>query len=140
MFSRFSILAAYLFAIPLALILGCLAASPDELTFMLLAILLFCLALPLFINWHHALLIIFWNSAFVAAFLPGQPTFLFLFAALSFGISVLNRVIGKKTFLPAAEMNAPLILPGDCRRAQLGIAAALVAAMGEAPTGGSIIF
>ena len=52
MFNRYKILAAYLLAIPLALILGILAASPNELTFMLIGMLLFFLALPVFIKWH----------------------------------------------------------------------------------------
>ncbi len=109
MFNRYRILAAYVFAIPLALILGFLAASPDELTFMLIGMLLFFLALPLFINWHHALLIVFWNSAFTAAFLPGQPAFWLFFAALSFGISLLGHVMGRRPFLPVPEMTRPLL-------------------------------
>src|SRR5580658_1304416 len=101
MFNRYSyrILAAYIFAIPLALILGFLAASPDEITFMLIGMLLFFLTLPLFINWHHALLIILWNSAFDAFFLPGEPPFWLLFAGLSFGISVLGHVMGRRSFI-----------------------------------------
>jgi hypothetical protein len=109
MFNRYKIFAAYIFAIPLALLLGILAASPDEISFMLIGMLLFFLALPLFINWHHALLIIFWNSAFSAFFLPGQPDFVLFFAFLSFGISVLSHIMGRSPFLPVQEMNRPLL-------------------------------
>ena len=109
MFNRYKIFAAYLFAIPLALILGILAASPDEMSFMLVGILLFFLALPLFLRWHHAMLIVFWNSAFSAFFLPGQPDFWLLFAALSFGISLLGHVMGRRPFLPVPEMTHPLL-------------------------------
>jgi hypothetical protein len=109
MFNHYRIYAAYLFAIPLALILGILASSPDELSFMLIGMLLFFLALPLFVTWHHTLLIFFWNSAFNAFFLPGQPTFWLLFAALSFGLSVLSHVMGRRPFLPVPEMTRPLL-------------------------------
>jgi hypothetical protein len=110
MFSRFKLIAAYLFAIPLALILGFLAASPGEVTFMLIGMLLFFLALPLFLKWHHALLIIFWNSAFNAFFLPGQPYFWLLFGAISFSLSALSHIMGRKPFLVVPEMNRPLLL------------------------------
>jgi hypothetical protein len=110
MFNRYKVFAAYLFAIPLALMLGFLSASPDELSFMLIGILLFLLALPLLITWHHALLIIFWNSAFNAFFLPGQPYFWLVIAALSFGISFLNHVMGRRPFLSVPEMTRPLLL------------------------------
>src|SRR5271166_2182411 len=109
MFNRYKILAAYIFAIPLALLLGFLASSPDEITFMLIGMLLFFMSLPLLITWHHALLIIFWNSAFNAFFLPGQPNFWLVLAALSFGLSLLNRVMGRRPFLPVPEMTRPLL-------------------------------
>jgi len=109
MYNRYRILAAYILAIPLALILGFLAASPNEITFMLIGMLLFLLALPLFIKWHHVFLIIFWNSVFSAFFLPGQPNFWLVCAALSFGLSVLNHVMGQRPFLPVPEMTRPLL-------------------------------
>lgn len=108
MFDRFRIFAAYLIAIPLALILGVLTAAPGQTTFMLIGMLLFFLALPLLLKWHHAMLIIFWNSAFSAFFFPGQPTFWLMLAVLSFGMSVLNYVMGRRQFLPVPEMRWPL--------------------------------
>jgi hypothetical protein len=109
MFNRYRIFAAYLLAIPLALILGILASSPDALTFMLVGMLLFFLALPLFIKWHHALLIVFWNSAFNFSFLRGQPDFWLAFAVLSFGLSLLSHVMGRRTFLSVPEMSRPVL-------------------------------
>lgn len=109
MFSRYKIFAAYLFAIPLALLLGILAASPDEMTFMLIGMLLFFLALPLFLKWHHAMLIVFWNSAFSAFFLPGAPDFWLVFAVMSFGISMLSYVMGARPFLSVPEMTRPIL-------------------------------
>lgn len=109
MFSRYKIFAAYLFAIPLALLLGILAASPDEMTFMLIGMLLFFLALPLFLKWHHAILILFWNSAFSAFFLPGALDFWLVFAGISFGISLLGYVMGTRPFLSVPEMTRPIL-------------------------------
>lgn len=109
MFGRYKIFAAYLFAIPVALILGFLAASPGQTTFMLIGLLLFFLALPLFIAWHHVLLIFFWNSAFDAYFLPGQPNYWLIFALLSFALSFLNHIMGRRSFLPVPEMTRPLV-------------------------------
>jgi hypothetical protein len=108
MFNRYKIFAAYIFAVPLALLLGILAASPDDFSFMLIGMLLFFLALPIFLRWHHALLIIFWNSAFIAFFLPSQPDFWLVFAAFSFGISALSHVMGHRPFLSVPEMTRPL--------------------------------
>src|SRR5580658_1842391 len=108
MFNRYKIFAAYIFAIPLALLLGILAASPDDFSFMLIGMLLFFLALPIFLRWHHALLIIFWNSAFIAFFLPSQPDFWLVFAAFSFGISALGHVMGRRPFHSVPEMTRPL--------------------------------
>jgi hypothetical protein len=109
MFDRFKIIVGYLFAIPLALILGFLAASPGEMTFILIGLLLFVLASPLFLRWHHALMIIFWNSAFNAYFLPGQPYFWLLLATISFSLSMLNHVMGRKPFISVPEMTRPLV-------------------------------
>src|SRR5208283_2392133 len=64
--------------------------------------------LPLFLRWHHVLLIVFWSSAFNAFFLPGRPHFWLLFAVLSFGISFLNHIVFQKQFLRAPELTRPL--------------------------------
>ena len=109
MLNRYRAFAAYLLAIPLALFLGILAASPNELTLTLIGMLLFFLALPFFIGWHHTLLIVFWNSAFTAVFLPGQPAFWLLFAVLSFGLAVLNHIVGRRPFLSVPDMTRPLL-------------------------------
>jgi hypothetical protein len=100
----------YAVAIPLALILGCLVSSPDPFTFAMLGMILLFLILPLFIKWHHAMLIIFWNSAFNVFFLPGQPDLWLLVATVSFGISLLNYVMFQKEFLRVPEMTRPLLL------------------------------
>src|SRR5580658_7198108 len=100
---------AYVVAIPLALALGFLVATPGTTSIATLGFVLFCLALPLLIQWHHALLVVFWNSAFMLGFLPGQPQLWLVLAVLSFGIAMLNNVLGLKTFLRAPELMKPVL-------------------------------
>ena len=109
MFKLSRLLIAYAIAIPLALILGYLVSSPGMFTFAVIGVLLFFLALPLFLKWHHVWLIVFWNSAFDAVVLPGSPHCWLLFAAMSFGISFLNHIVFQKKFLRAPELTRPLV-------------------------------
>ena len=110
MFNLSRLIVAYAVAIPLALVLGYLVATPDLASIAVVGFVLFFLALPLLLQWHHALLIFFWASAFNAFFLPGQPHFWLVFAALSFGVAALNHIMGHKTFLPAPELTKPVLL------------------------------
>jgi hypothetical protein len=109
MFKFSRLLIVYAIAAPLALILGYLVSSPDGFTLSVIGTLLFFFALPLFLKWHHTLLIVFWFSAFFANFLPGHPDFWLAFAALSFGISFLNHVMFQKRFLRAPVLTVPLL-------------------------------
>lgn len=109
MFKFSRILIAYAIAVPLALLLGYLVVSPGSLTFAVVGMVLFFMALPLFLKWHHILLIVFWNSAFDVGLLPGQPQLWLLLAFLSFGISFLNHIVFQKKFLSAPELTRPLL-------------------------------
>jgi hypothetical protein len=103
----------YAIAAPLALALGYLVSSPEsKTTYEAIGLLLFFFALPFFLKWHHALMIFFWNSAFVSFFLPGSPDIWVAFAGLSFGISFLNHIIFQKKFLRAPELTLPLLFLG----------------------------
>jgi hypothetical protein len=109
MFKFLRIPIIYAVAVPLALVLGYLVTSDNPYSAALVGFILFVLVLPLFFKWHHALVIIFWNSAFNAFFLPGQPDFWLLFSAFSFGISFLNYIMFQKEFLRVPEMTRPLL-------------------------------
>jgi hypothetical protein len=112
MFGLSRILTVYAIAIPLALILGYALATPDQITYMMVGLVLFVLLLPLFIQWHHVLLIFFWNAAFNFPFLPSQPHFWMLLAVLSFGISWLNNLLGGRKFIRVPELTRPLLVLG----------------------------
>ena len=102
-------MAAYAVAIPLALILGYLIATPDMASAAVVGMVLFFLALPLLIQWNHGLLIFFWNSAFIAGFLPGQLQIWTIFAMLTFVMGMVHRVMGHRSFLRAPELTKPIL-------------------------------
>jgi hypothetical protein len=106
-FSRLVII--YAIAAPLALILGFLVVWPGMLPMEVIGLVLFFLALPIFIEWHHLLLIVFWNTCFNAAFLPGQPDFWLFLSYVSFTVSFLNYGLFQRRFLHAPELTRPLL-------------------------------
>src|ERR1700722_19347885 len=80
--------------LPLAIFLGYLLATPmDVMSFALLGILFGILTIPIFLQWHHAWLIAFWNANMMAFFLPGKPTFALVMCLISFTISVLQHIL-----------------------------------------------
>jgi hypothetical protein len=109
MFSIHRILIAYAVAIPLALVLGYWVATPDLASVAAVGFVFFCLALPLVIRWHHALLIVCWNSAFILGFMPGQPRLWLVLSLLSFGLAAVNHVSGLKRVLRAPELTKPIL-------------------------------
>jgi hypothetical protein len=109
MFRPSRLLIVYIIAAPLALILGYLVSSPNTLSFSVIGMLLFFFALPLLLKWHHALLVVFWNSAFNVFFLPGAPDAWLPLAALSFAISFLNHIVFQKPFLRAPGLTVPIL-------------------------------
>jgi hypothetical protein len=109
MLSIHRILIAYAVAVPLALMLGYMVATPDLASIAALGFVLFCLALPAVIRWHHVMLIVIWNSAFMVGFVPGQPRLWLLLAGLAFAMAAVNHVTGLKSFLRAPELTKPVL-------------------------------
>lgn len=101
-----------LLVVPLALVVGVLLVSPLAVTTISFVGLLFLgLAFPLWLRWHHALLICFWNASFVAFFLPGRPPVWVVLAALGCGLAVLSRsVSARRNFLNVRSVTVPLVL------------------------------
>jgi hypothetical protein len=109
MFRINRLLLVYAVAIPLALVLGYMVATPDTATFAMVGMILLVLVLPLLLQWHHWLLIISWNSVFVAGFLPGQVQLWVIFAGVSFCMAVVHRFMGYRDFLRAPELTKPIL-------------------------------
>ncbi len=104
------LLIVYVVAIPLALMLGYFAATPDVASIAVVGLVFFVLALPLLMRWSHWLVIFFWNSAFIAGFLPGQIHLWVVLAVLTFGLGVINHVMGHGKFLRAPELTKPILI------------------------------
>jgi hypothetical protein len=113
MFKLSRLLIIYAIAAPLALLLGYMVVmTPGRTTFAFTGTLLLFFALPIFLKWHHLLLVLFWNSTLYFGFLPGTPDFWLFFALVSFFISALNHIMFQKSFLPAPELTRPLLFLG----------------------------
>ncbi len=83
--------------IPLALLLGYVMANPfSTRNIMLVGVVMMVITLPLWMRWHHELLLLSWNSMLVAFFLPGQQPFWVPAAFISLFFSVLNHTMDKE--------------------------------------------
>ena len=100
--------------LPLALLLGYLLATP--LAFRSLGTVFIVLAIlssPLWLRWHHPLLILCWNMSAVLFFLPGQLPFWLALAFASFTISLVKRALDRKmTLIRAYSVLLPLLFIG----------------------------
>ena len=107
----FRSLLIYGLCLPLAVFLGYLLATPLDLTtVMVVVFILFMLAIPLLLRWHHAWLIASWNITAVLFFVPGRPSVWMALAAISLGISILQYTLNRKMkFLHAPSIAWPLI-------------------------------
>jgi hypothetical protein len=107
----FRSLLIYGLCLPVAMILGYLLATPmDPTSLMAVEILLFVLALPVLLRWHHAWLIATWNASIMIFFLPGKPQVWMGLAAFSFGVAILQYTLNRKMkFLNAPTVMWPLL-------------------------------
>ncbi|MFA6544034.1 MAG: O-antigen ligase family protein [Limisphaerales bacterium] len=98
--------------VPVALLAGVLLVNPfSTLTIALIGLAFMALAFPVWLRWHHTLLVCSWNAAVVAFFLPGQPPVWMLLAALSLGIAVVSRTVRHDSkFLWVRSVAIPLLV------------------------------
>jgi len=68
------------------------------------------LTIPIFLRWHHALLIVAWNATVAVFFLPGRPGVWMLFAGISLVITVLQCILNKSVqFQQVPSMTLPVL-------------------------------
>lgn len=92
--------------LPLAAIAGYLLATPTEFdSLAFVGLLLMVLAIPFVLRWHHPLLIFSWNASIIIFFLPGSPYLWMVAGGVSFGLSLLSRILDKETRL----LNVPSV-------------------------------
>ncbi|HLH57247.1 MAG TPA: hypothetical protein VKY92_26945 [Verrucomicrobiae bacterium] len=110
--SLFSGLMLFGICVPLAIFLGYLLATPLESTSMvLISLILFLLLVPIMLKWHHEALIVSWNLALVAFFLPGAPAVGYLVGALSLLMAAAKRaLLNEANAIHCPSVSIPLLL------------------------------
>ena len=100
--------------LPLAAMVGYMLATPDSTkTFLFLFLVLGVITAPIFLRWHHPLLVVAWNASAYFILLPGQPAFWMLFAFISLFISVLNKIMDRETpWINVPSITWPLFFLG----------------------------
>src|SRR5258705_8736039 len=105
----------YSICLPLAIFLGYVIAQEGNpiysiTTYLGIVPILFCLALPLLLRWHHALLVATWNFGALLYFLPGRPDLWMVMGGVSLAISIAQCTLDRHRFLIASSVTRPLLL------------------------------
>ncbi len=82
--------------LPLAAFVGYLLSSPSFGTLALIGLLCGVLLMPVFLRWHHPILVLGWGLPINLFFLPGSPPFWMLAAVGSLAITVLSMILNKE--------------------------------------------
>jgi hypothetical protein len=86
----------YAVCLPVAILVGYQLAEPLESGSVALVVLvLSVLSIPVFVRWHHTLLVAAWNMPCVLIFLPGGPASWVLMACLAFMFALMGRSMGR---------------------------------------------
>jgi hypothetical protein len=81
-------------SLPLAVLLGYFVAEPMELgSLAVVVFFLMVLAIPLMLKWYYPLLVLGWNAAIYAMFLPGWPAFWAMMAFIGLLLAVVSRAV-----------------------------------------------
>jgi len=133
-------LIVYAFCIPLAIVVGfatvSLVNSPNYSNFGTFGVLALILSAPIFLRWHHPLLVLSWNLPLVVFFLKGSPPLCLPILAVSIGISVMQRTMDKNMrFIPAPQITLPLV----CLALVVVVTAKLTGGIGLQVLGSSVM-
>jgi len=83
--------------LPLAAIVGYSLATYRQFSSeVVVGLVLAVLFIPVLLRWHHPLLILTWNGAINAFFIPGRPNVWMVIGGISFGITMLNCILNKE--------------------------------------------
>ena len=89
----------YSIALPAAIGVGYLLATPLELTSLAVVLVLTStLCIPIFLRWYHPLMIFCWNATVTVFFLPGRPSLWMVMAVLGLGLAILNWIMDRQTW------------------------------------------
>jgi hypothetical protein len=97
--------------LPLAVLVGYFLAEPLESGSMAVIVLvMFVLAVPLMMKWHHPVLVLSWNACITPVFLPGQAQIWVPVAAASLLFALLNRAVTPEArFIYVPSLANPLL-------------------------------
>src|SRR4051812_17999195 len=94
-FSMFRALVVYGLCLPLAILVGYMLATPDDrITDITIIVIYGLLAFPLFLRWHHPLLVLTWNLLAVVP-VAGSPHLFLPVCAMSLMIAILQYTLNK---------------------------------------------
>src|SRR2546421_9498295 len=98
--------------LPLAVLLGYFLAQPlDSTSVAVVVLVLSMLCVPLFMKWHHPLLVLSWNACANPLFLPGRPALWMLMAMISLFFGILARSVNsQRRFIQVPSMTRPLLV------------------------------
>lgn len=98
--------------LPIAVLLGYLLAEPlESVSLAVVVMLMSVLFVPLAMKWHHLLVVLCWNGAFVMDFLKGSPPLWVVVVLLSLFIALLNRSLSReRRFLQVPAINRAMLL------------------------------
>jgi hypothetical protein len=102
-------LAVYAVCALLAIIIGVLMTNP--LTYSSLGfvgVVCAVLFIPLFLRWHHPLMIIAWNTPIYMFFIKGDPTLCLVMITISLTISLTERALNQRHFIKVPQITWPL--------------------------------
>jgi len=97
--------------LPLAVLLGYFVAQPlDSISIAVVFMVLAVLCVPLFMKWHHPLLVLCWNTTANPLFLPGRPALWMLVAIISLFFAIMARSLNSnRRFVQVPSVTRPLL-------------------------------
>src|ERR1044071_291794 len=100
--------------LPLAVLLGYFVAQPlDSVSLAVVFMVLAVLCVPLFMKWHHPLLVLTWNACASPVFLPGRPSLWMVIALGSTVFAFLARSVNShRQSLQVSSITRPLVCLG----------------------------
>jgi hypothetical protein len=85
--------------LPLAALVGYLLADGDFESLAIVGVLAGFMAIPLFLRWHHLILVASWNLSMTLFFLPGSPPAWMLAAMIGSGLVLLAKIMDRNKVL-----------------------------------------
>ncbi|HMJ89455.1 MAG TPA: O-antigen ligase family protein [Candidatus Acidoferrum sp.] len=101
----FRTLLVYGIVLPLAVVIGWMMSSPDDVkSLTVIGAVVFVLLLPVILKYHYGLLVFSWNASIIVFFLPAQPTFWALMVTINVFMAVCYRILQRRPLFTHVPM------------------------------------